>query len=438
MRTTQVELQRLARAALKACPAKEAEVWVSARAQGHVRFAANTVTTSGASERVEVSVTAAFGERQASSSTEDITPAGIANVARQAADFAKLVPPSPERMPVVRAQIYPKTYGWDAATARANPASRASRAGAILDAARGASLVGAGYTEDVEEITVFANSNGASGVTRSTWSDLSTTMRTADGKQSGWAGRSSHRAADVDATAIAARAAEKASRWANPIELPPGRYTTVLEPAAVAPLFGYLLGALDRRSADEGRSPFSKDAGTRIGEPMFAPALSLVADPADKMIPGSPFGEDGLATQKLVAIDAGRLASLVTSRFWAKKNKLAATPHSRNWKLVSSEPAASLDELIAGTERGVLVTRIWYVRMLAPQTLTVTGLTRDATFLIEDGKVSSPIKNFRINQSVLDLLRDVEAATAPEQVDGLGIPALRVKDLGFSSLSEAV
>ncbi len=438
MRTTQEQLVRLARAALKACPAKEVEVWVSAHAAGNVRFAANTVTTSGASERVSISVAAAYGERAASASTEDITPAGIANVARQAADFAKLVPPSPERMPAVKPQVYPKTFGWDAATARATPETRAARAQAVLTAAAEANLVAAGYTEDSESMTVFVNSAGASGVSRSTYSDLSTTMRTADGKQSGWAGRSSHRASDLDAAALAARAADKASKWSNPIELPPGRYTTVLEPAAVGPLLGYLYGSLDRRSADEGRSPFSREGGTRIGEALFAPTLSIVSDPADKSIPGSPFAEDGLAAKKLVAVENGTLTSLVTSRFWAKKDKLAVTPVSRNWKLVSSAPAASLDELIAGTQRGVLVTRVWYVRMLAPQTLTVTGLTRDATFLIEDGKVTSPIKNFRINQSVLDMLRDVEAATEPEYREGAGIPALRVKDLGFSSLSDAV
>ena len=438
MKAKAQDLVRLARAALKGCPAKDVEVWVTARAQGHLRFAANTVTTSGATERITVSVTAAYGDRAATSSTEDVTPAGLANVARQAADFAKLVPPSPERMPPVKPQVYARTYGWDAATARGNPESRAAKAHAVLETARAADLVAAGYAEDAETMSVFMTSAGAMGVSQATSSELTTTMRTPDGKQSGWAGRSSHRAADVDAGALAARAAEKASKWTNPIELPPGRYTAVLEPAAVAPLFGFFLGALDRRAADEGRSPFSREGGTRIGEEMFAPQLSLLSDPADRAIPGSPFGEDGLATRKIVAVDRGKLASLVTSRFWAKKQKLAPTPHARNWKLVTSSPSASLDELIAGTQRGVLVTRIWYVRMLAPQTLTVTGLTRDATFLIEDGKVTSPIKNFRINQSVLELLRDVEAATAPELVDGLGIPALRVRNLGFSSLSDAV
>jgi predicted Zn-dependent protease len=437
------ELAALARAALKACPAKEVEVAVRARAAGNVRFAANGVSTAGSSERISITITAAYGPRSASATTEDPSPDGLARAGRSASDLAKLVPPSPERLPPVKPQSYPRTNGWDATTAAAPPERRAKLAADALDAAKSAGLVAAGFVEDEERIEVFVNSAGAAGVWKGTATDFSTTLRTPDGKQSGWAGASAVKASDIDAAALAGRAAEKAARWKAPVELPPGRYPAVLESAALFPLVQYLHDALDRRRADEGRSAFSAaGGGTRLGEPLFAESLSLVSDPADKKVPASPIAEDGLAAQKLVAIEDGKLVSLVTSRYWAKEKKLAPTPIAGNWVLSAATPAEDLDALIAGVAgRGVLVTRIWYVRMLSPKELTVTGLTRDATFLIEDGRIGAPIKNFRINQSVLDLLRDVEAATAPELVhDGVltAVPAVRVKALGFSSVSDAV
>lgn len=439
MNPTTVELQKIARTALGACPAKEAAVWVNASTQHNLRFAANGVTTSGTVDRVSITVTAAYGQRAGTASTEDLSRDGIAHVARTASDLAKLVPPSPERMPLVGKQIYPKTFSFDPRSAKSTAQARADRAGAALAIAREADLVGAGFLTDDEKTTCFLDRAGASGTARATLSDFSVTMRSADGTRSGWAGQSSVRAAEIDAAALARRAADKALAWTDPGELPPGRYTAILEPAAVAPLLAYLIGALDRRSADEGRSAFSKAGGaTRIGETMFAPSLSLAADPGDKRIPGSPFAEDGLAARKLVAIDGGRLAALRVSRHWAKEKKLAPTAESGNWSLESDSPVEGLDALIASTERGILVTRLWYVRMLAPQTLTVTGLTRDATFLVENGKISRALKNFRVNQSVLDLLRDVEAAGPTQLVNGRGIPALKVKDLGFASVSDAV
>ncbi|HVO30731.1 MAG TPA: TldD/PmbA family protein [bacterium] len=440
------EILKLARAAVKACTAESSEVFVTAQNLGQIRWAAGGVTTSGATDRVSVSVRASFGNRSASAESEDVTPEGIARVARTATDLARLTPPSPEFMGPVKPQVYPKTFAWDAPSAMSSPEARAAKAAAALAVAKNAGLVGAGYLEDSATVVAFANSAGASGTWRGTSSDFSTTLRTPDGKQSGWAGLTAVKSSDIDADALAKRAAQKAVAWRDPIELPPGRYTAVLEPAAVAPLAEWLVGALDRRSADEGTSCFSRAGGTRIGETLFSESLSVVSDPADKKIPGHPWGDSGLAAQKLVAVDHGKLAALDVGRFWAKQKKLAGTPNAGNWSFVFDKPAKDLDELLAGVEKGVLVTRIWYVRMLAPQTLTVTGLTRDATFLIEDGKVTSPIKNFRLNQSVLDMLKNVDAAGPVQMVSSsagdyggaLGVPAMRVKDFGFSSISEAV
>lgn len=435
------ELFRIARRALKAARAKEVEVWATSSRDAHLRFAVNTATTAGVVDRVTLRVTAGENGRAGTATTEDVTPDGIARVARMAADLAGLVPPSPERLPPVGPQKYPRTFAFDPAASKIGPGDRAARVEAALGIAKEKGLVAAGFTYDREDLTVFVNSAGASGATRATLSDFSTTMRTADGKQSGWAGGSAVRASTLDARALAARAAEKAAAWKDPIELPPGRYTAVLEPAAVAPLLGFLGWNLDRRTAEEGRSPFSKaDGGTRIGEDLFHPSLSFGSDPGDKLVPGSPFADGGLGARKATLVENGRLVDLVASRYWAREKRIAPTAAAGNWSLRAENPAPGLDALIEGTEKGILVTRIWYVRMLSPQTIAVTGLTRDATFLIENGKVTSPVKNFRINQSVLEMLSpaNVLGVGPTELVDGRGVPALKVAGLGFASVSDAV
>jgi predicted Zn-dependent protease len=438
-------LRALAKKALAASTAPQTEVWASATAESWVRFAADTVTTSGTVERVSLDVTAAFGQRTGNATTEDVTPEGLAHVVRQATDLAKLLPASPERLPPVPPQRYPvNAAAMDAATAAVGAAERSAVVGAVLGAGRNAGLVAAGYHETSERMTAFASSSGAAGLSRSTAAQLECTLRTPDGAQSGWAGAYSPKFASIDAAALAARAADKASRWKSPEALAPGRYTAILEPAAVEPLLGYLFWNLDRRAADEGRSAFSApDGKTRIGEALFSERVSLFCDPADKAIPGSPFGEDGLAAKKFVAVDKGVLTGLRVSRHWAKQKKLEPTATSGNWILAVSGPdPKGVDGMIASTERGILVTRIWYVRMLSPQNLTVTGLTRDATVLVENGQVTRPIKNFRINQSVLELLKNVEGASTPQPFPAgggwRGIPALKIRDLNFSSLSDAV
>ena len=437
-------LRALAKKALAASAAQETEVWVSAEKQSWVRFAQDTVSTSGSVERTRVSVSASFGKRAGSATTEDVSPDGIARVVRTASDFAKLLPASPERMPAVPPQRYAAIAAWDAGAAGASATDRASRAGSVLAVAKGAGLVGAGYHEVTETVRVFASSTGASGTHRATEATLECTLRSTDGKQSGWAAGYGPRLGAIDAGAIARRAADKATRWKDPIALEPGRYTAILEPAALEPLLGYLSGSLDRRAADEGRSAFSAPGGkTRIGEALFSERVRLASDPADKAFPGSPFAEDGLAAKRFVAIEKGTLVGLPISRYWAKEKKLSPSAAGSNWVLsVDGADPNDIEGLIASTERGILVTRLWYVRMLSPQNLTVTGLTRDATFLVENGQVTSPIRNFRVNQSLLDLLKNVEGAGAPQPFPGasawLGIPALKVKDMTFSSSSDAV
>lgn len=164
--------------------------------------------------------------------------------------------------------------------------------------------------------------------------------------------------------------------------------------------------------------------------------VTIYSDPGHASVPSSPWAEDGRPFRRTVWIDNGKVKNLYSSRYWAEKTDRAAIPLPGNSIMDGSD--ASLEEVVAGTERGVLVTRFWYIRPVDPQTLLFTGLTRDGTFLIEDGKIVHPVNNFRFNESPIAMLRNLDALGTPERVEGSLVPPLRVRDFTFSSLSEAV
>jgi predicted Zn-dependent protease len=280
-------------------------------------------------------------------------------------------------------------------------------------------------------------------------------MRTADGTGSGYASFASPRVADINAAALAARAAAKAESSAHPRDLPPGRYTVILEPAAVADLLMSLAFAMNARSADEGRSFLSKPGGgSRIGEKLFADGVTLRSDPFDRRSPGSPWAGgggmfsgrggsalSGLPARRTTWIENGVIKTLAVDRYWAKKTGVEPVPMSGGLILEGSNK--SLDALIAETERALLVTRFWYIRNVNPLNATVTGLTRDGVWLVEKGKVVHPVNNFRFNESPVNLLKNLEATSLPVRAGGsefssMIVPAIRARDFLFTSRSDAV
>ncbi|HSK03504.1 MAG TPA: metallopeptidase TldD-related protein, partial [Kofleriaceae bacterium] len=271
-----------------------------------------------------------------------------------------------------------------------------------------------------------------------TAAELTCTARTADGTGSGWAGTASNRAADVDAAALAKVAVDKAMRSARPARLDPGRYTVVLEPAAVAGLLGFLTGSLDARRADEGRSFFAKPGGaTRIGDRLFPETITLRSDPSDPQLAVPPFDREGLALQPATWVDKGTVRALSYGRYWAKRQGKPATGQPAGWILDGG--AASREQLIKGVARGVLITRFWYMRWLDPKALLVTGLTRDGVFRIENGAIAGPVNNFRFNESPVQMLARCDALSAPVLTeDNRRAPALRTHDFHLASISEAV
>ncbi|HKQ61008.1 MAG TPA: metallopeptidase TldD-related protein, partial [Candidatus Polarisedimenticolaceae bacterium] len=290
--------------------------------------------------------------------------------------------------------------------------------------------------------SAIANKHGNFAFHRNTSVGYSTTMRTADGTGSGWAEDASFRLADVDAAALAARALGKAAASANPQRLEPGDYTVILEPAAVAQLLGNLGFALSARAAEEGRSYFSKKGGgTLVGEKLFHDAVTLRSDPTDARRPGSPWGGgfgggDALAARPLAWIERGVVRNLWYDRYWAQKSGREPTTAPAN--LVLEGGGETLDSLIASTERGVLVTNFWYIRSVNPQTLQLTGLTRDGVWLIEGGKIVRPVMNFRFNESPAVVLQNVQGLTAAARAGVAVVPAIKAANFTFSSLSDAV
>jgi predicted Zn-dependent protease len=434
------QLLERATAQIRASKGAEGIASLTGAQLGNTRFAVNEITSSGDVERAQLSITVQFGLRSATATTNQLDDRGLEDAVARARRMAQLAPENPEELPPLGAQTYKAApAARDAATARLGPEARAKAAGAALAALPGgAGVMIAGYYEHAARMHAIATTRGAWAHHAWTTSAFTCTARTADGTDSGWAGTSSNRAGDVDAAALAKIAVDKAVRSAKPAQLAPGRYTVVLEPAAVATLLAFLSGALNARRADEGRSFFSRPGGgTKIGEKLFPDSITLRSDPADPQHAVPPFDREALPLQPTTWIEKGTLRALAYNRFWAQKQGKPATGQPAGWSLAGG--ATPREELIKGVARGVLITRVWYLRWLDQQTILVTGLTRDGVFLIENGAIARPVNNFRFNESPVQMLARCDAlAPAVLAENNVRVPALRTHDFNLASISEAI
>ena len=441
MTLTRAEAQSLIKSALKAATLKDVAVRVRSSSTANLRFANNAPTTSGEVERVDLSVTATRDRSSATVSGTARDPAGVAELVRRAEALAALAPADPEHMPPLGPQTYLRPVAEDPAVIKVGPEARVDAVARVLKVAREGKLEASGMYVHGHQSLALGTSAGLFAYHAETEVTLTATCRTPDGSGSGWGGAMSHRLADIDAVAVARRAADKAemSRGGGPA-LAPGAYTVVLEAQAVADLLDFLRGSLGARTADEGRSFFSRAGGNAIGESLFAAQIKLRSDPMDPGNPSTPFADDGLPLQPTVWIDQGKLLTLASSRYWAQRQGRAPVPAARSLFLAGG--TASVAELVRGVERGVLVTRLWYNRMLDPRQILATGLTRDGTFKIEGGKLAGPVKNMRYNESPVTLLRQALALGKPERVVNDGavvvVPPMVVDGFHFASVSDAV
>jgi predicted Zn-dependent protease len=421
--------------------ADDIQVSVNAGDETNIRFADNRITTAGTGDDLAVRISSAFGARSAVTTTNDISDAGLERAVRLSESLARLAPENPERMPLLGAQSYRELDSYVESTAAATPADRARVAQRAIDSAKKAGAQVAGFLTTTAGATALGNNKGLFAYRSSTGVDYSQTVRTSDGTGSGWAGANHPDWQQIDFDAVIARATEKALASRNPTPVEPGRYTVILEPQAAGDLVQLLAGSLDARSAAEGRSAWSKQGGgTKLGEKVVDERVTLVSDPWDPQLLSSPFDNEGLPLQRQVWIENGILKTLPASRFWAQKQNMTPTGQPNSLKMLGG--SGTLQDLIAGAERAILVTRFWYIRPVNQRTLLYTGLTRDGTFLVENGKVTRSVRNMRFNESPLFMLGKLDAIGAPVRLagdsGGLVVPPLRVRDFAFTSLSEAV
>jgi predicted Zn-dependent protease len=428
---------------IKLSKADECTATLSGSIDGNVRFALNNVSTSGIVSDCSLAVQVAFGKRVGIATINSFDDAALERVVRRAEELAHLAPENEEFVPALDKQTYKSSATEIAATAAITPEYRAKVAADSIEPCRKDKLIAAGFLTDNQSFVAIANSKGNFGYQKATGVDYTCTVRTEDGRGSGWVARNLADVSDFDAGREIRTAIGKAKDSVDAKALEPGKYTVILEPAAAAGLISFMMFGFDARQADEGRSFLAKKGGgSKLGEQVFDPRVSIHADPWDADVPVMPWDQEGRPREKVKIIDKGKVEYLQYSRYWAQKQKKEASGLPGN--LIMAGGDKSTADLVKGTKKGILVTRTWYIRMVDPQTVLLTGLTRDGTFYIENGKIKYPVKNFRFNESPVIMLNNVEELGKPVRLSGdespfiMMIPPMKIRDFTFTSLSDAV
>jgi PmbA protein len=447
--------------------ADETEVLFSGCNFALTRFANNTIHQNVADENHSVSVRTVFGGRTARASTNKFDDDCLRRVVESSEALAKVQHPDPDLLPMpdsteaagsaggtVRPTKAPSRYFEQ--TAAVTPQLRAAGVKKIVEVAQKHKLTTAGIFSSSESVEGIFNSRDLSDWHRQTLAEVSITMLGAD--SSGWQKANSPDVAKLDPLALAETAANKALDSAHPAEIPAGKYTVILEPAAVLDIVGFMFwdysgtAILDERSFLSGR----------IGSQLFGENITIWDDVTHPLQTGSPFDGEGMRRLTLPLVENGVVKRVVYARGTAARMKnseykdkvgpIEPTGHGfalpneigempLNIVFAPPQNPQTLDQMIASTERGVLVTRLWYIREVDPYEKIVTGMTRDGTFLVENGKVQRGLRNFRFNQSLIHLLSGVEAMSVPvrscgEESFDMVVPAMKVRDFNFTEVTK--
>jgi len=427
------------------------------------RFANNAIHQNVAEENYGVSVRAVFSGRTARATTNKLDDEGLKRVVQASETLARVQHPDPDLLPVPGPGAAPASVPANAEpsrhfeeTAAVTPEQRAQEVGEIVSVAGRHKLTAAGIFSTADCVEGIFNSRGLAEWHTQTSSEISITMLAPD--SSGWQKANSPNVADLDATVLAEIAAHKATESASPRELPAGKYTVVLEPAAVLDIAGFMfwdfsgLAILDQRSF----------LNHRVGEKLFGDNINIWDDAAHPLQSGSPFDGEGMRRQRIQLVENGVVKRLVYARATAEKMKASeykdnvgpieptghgfALPNEMgeapmNIVFGGAKQTKTVDQMIASTGRGILVTRLWYIREVDPYEKILTGMTRDGTFLIEDGKVRGGVRNFRFNQSLIKMLSNVEQMGTPVRASGeesfdMVVPAMKVHEFNFTEVTK--
>ena len=404
---------------------------------GTTRFANNQVIQNVNQRRGSLSITVAFGRQLGTAGTTDFTAGAVRETLKQAESIARLSPDDPEYLPPVGVQTYLSLPSARPETSAAGPARRLDYAREAIGQCKMENLNAAGTVSSSAATVGLAAETGLRAYEERTEARFSLTVQA--GEATGWSA-AAHRSIDrlhVQERTLAAII--KAKRGADePQELPPGRYTVILEPAAVAGLLSWMIWMLDAKSFYKGTSPFSGKLGSRI----IDRRLSLSNQPAHADLLGNGFTHEGLPVIESGWIESGVLTQLLHDRFTAREHQIDPLPTLESPHFSGERPIGTrVDDLIRTTQRGILVTNFWYIRPVNPSDLTLTGMTRDGTFLIENGEITSAVRNFRFHESPLRAFNQVEAYTAPSEAVTLEtgkalVPAMRIHDFNFSSVTK--
>ena len=441
---SRAELRRIAERIFHLSDADETEVQIDVTSDALTRFANNAIHQNMAEQSVSVSVRTVFDGRTARATTNKTDEESLRRVVAASGTLARSQPRNPDLLPMPGPQKYAKVRRFFEATATCTPQERARVVKRVATIADQNQLNAAGIFTTGAFRSLLANSRGLFADYEYTRAEFSVTMMGEN--SSGWAKTNQPDLAELDPEELASRAAAKAVGSRHPREVEPGRYKVILEPAAVLDLVGFLFYDFSATAVADKRSCLNE----RMGKPVMGSNITLLDDVCHPMQLGPPYDGEGMPRQKVLLVERGVPRNLVYSRGTARKMKQKPTGHGlllpNEWgeapvNLVLEGGTSSLEEMIASTERGILVTRLWYIREVDPYEKVMTGMTRDGTFLVEKGRVTGGIKNMRFNQSVLELLANVEllgpaVRGAGEEASEMVVPAMKVSNFHFTEVTK--
>jgi len=405
------------------------------------RFSENQMTQNLSKNRFNLSITSYFGTSSATVANTEIDPEAIQDTLRRSETLARLAPSDPEWVPLLEPQKYePHVAAFDLETANSSPLDRGQKVQQVCAQCLQAKVEGSGTLSSSASLQALGSSTGLRAYQEETEADFSVTARLQNG--SSWTSRSAYSLANLPLEELTQQVIERCVASVNPQEVRPGVYPVVLEAAAFSELLYWIIANLDARSADEGRSFMSlldqagKPVGNHLGEPLFSPLVQVKREPSHPLLQSGNFLADGLPNSSLDIITDGRPQTLSYSRYWAAKQ--SKEPTGSLFPIVMQGSTQSIQDLIAQTERGIFVSRAWYVRYVNPRTLEVTGMTRDGTFWIENGQLAYPIKNLRFNQELPLMLRDLESVSTVQRFGSAVVPGVKIQNFRFSSITDSI
>jgi PmbA protein len=422
----------------------ETEVHVDEVDESLTRFANNAIHQNVAERGLTVSVRTAVDGRTARATTNRIDEDSLRGAIEASLSLAHSQPRDPKLLPLPGRQRYRNVNRFAAQTAALTPEDRARAVRRACDLAVKRGQVAAGIFASGQAQTAVGNSRGLFAAYRETHAEFSITMQ--EQPAASWAKANAANVRALDPQKLAERASEKAHLATNAQELPPGRYTVILEPSAVLDIVGFLFYDFAATALADKRSCLND----RMGKQIFGENITIADDVYHPLQLGAPFDGEGMPRERVLLVDRGVPKNLVYSRASAKVAKKKPTGHGfalpneygeAPMNLVFAGGNAPVEEMIASTDRGLLVTRLWYIREVDPYEKIMTGMTRDGLFLVEKGRVTSAVRNFRFNQSLLELLRSVELlgpalrATGEEAFE-MVVPAMKVRDFHFSEVTK--